>query len=287
MCDDEDMEKAQIAEEDLQDWAVKPFLPLLDQLKPSSLVDRRLTLQDYLHPETYRFVLHVIKEQQKPFFDYDVPREAGPGGVDLHDCPIYSGWKWKLFRPSEIQLCYEQDDAEPLAQSPSKVVVDGEVFFYKQFFDECDKARAVREMEIYRRLETLRAATGERMHVYIPRLYGVVQDEKSAQVLGLIMFWINCQNKTLQCASRYGTPSALLRRKWDQQVSMTVAYLHDAGVVWGDAKADNVLVDTDDNAWIIDFGGGYTRGWVGDDRMETTEGDQEGLSKIKELLYQE
>lgn len=43
----------------------------------------------------------------------------------------------------------------------------------------------------------------------------------------------------------------------------------------------------DDNAYIIDFGGEHTRGWVGKDHMETIEGDQEGLSKIKELLNQE
>lgn len=43
-------------------------------------------------------------------------------------------------------------------------------------------------------------------------------------------------------------------------MSSTVACLHEAGVVWGDAKAENVLIGTDDNAWVIDFGGGYTRG---------------------------
>ena len=66
--DDEDMEKAQIAEEELQEWVVQPFLPLIDQLEPSSSSsplndsDRPLTLHDYLYPETYRFVLHVRNE---------------------------------------------------------------------------------------------------------------------------------------------------------------------------------------------------------------------------------
>lgn len=51
----------------------------------------------------------------------------------------------------------------------------------------------------------------------------------------------------------------------------------------GDAKTENALVDTDDNAWIVD-GGESTRDWVG---RETIEGDQEGLSRIEGLLYQE
>ena len=289
--DDEDMEKAQIAEEELQEWVVQPFLPLIDQLEPSPSSplndsDRPLTLHDYLYPETYRFVLHVRNEQQEASFDYDTPRELGLPGVGLRDWAVSSGGEWKVFRPSEIQLCCEEDDVEPLAQSPQKVTADGEVCFYKQLVYG-DEERAIREMDIYRRLETLGPATGERTGVHVPRLYGVVQDEQSARVLGLIASWIDCGNKTLTCALLYGNKPELLRRKWDQQVSSTVAYLHEAGVVWGDAKAENVLVDTDDNAWVIDFGGGYTRGWVGRDRMETIEGDQEGLSKIKELLYQE
>lgn len=107
-------------------------------------------------------------------------------------------------------------------------------------------------------------------------------------MLGLIASWIDCGNRSLRCALRSEKEIPLaLRRKWDQQVSSAVAYLHDSGVVWGDAKAENVLVDRDDNAWVIGFGGGYTRGWVGKGRMETIAGDQEGLSRIKELLYQE
>lgn len=31
--------------------------------------------------------------------------------------------------------------------------------------------------------------------------------------------------------------------------------LHGIGIVWGDGKAENVLIDINDNAWIIDFGG--------------------------------
>lgn len=36
----------------------------------------------------------------------------------------------------------------------------------------------------------------------------------------------------------------------------TIEKLHKVGVVWGDAKADNILIDKNDDAWEIDFGGG-------------------------------
>ena len=44
------------------------------------------------------------------------------------------------------------------------------------------------------------------------------------------------------------------------QIKGTLETLHHRNIIWGDAKAENILVDLDDNAWIIDFGGSYTPG---------------------------
>ncbi|KAF5971648.1 cocaine esterase [Fusarium bulbicola] len=76
--------------------------------------------------------------------------------------------------------------------------------------------------------------------------------------------------------------STELRERWAQQVSDTVRQLHAAGIVWGDAKPDNVLVDQENNAWLIDFGGGYTNGWVSKELSGTVEGDLEGLKKMND-----
>ncbi len=62
---------------------------------------------------------------------------------------------------------------------------------------------------------------------------------------------------------------------------------HAAGIVWGDVKAQNVLIDGDDNAWIIDFGGGYTGGWVDKKVAGTVQGDVAGLAKLKEFIFQD
>lgn len=57
----------------------------------------------------------------------------------------------------------------------------------------------------------------------------------------------------------------------------TVRLLHQIGVIWGDGKASNVLIHREtDDAWVIDFGGGWTEGWV--------EGDRVAGKKIFEFL---
>jgi hypothetical protein len=55
-------------------------------------------------------------------------------------------------------------------------------------------------------------------------------------------------------------------------------------IIWGDAKADNFMVDKNDELWIIDFGGSYTEGWVDPELSDTLEGDEQGLEKVQEAL---
>lgn len=75
-----------------------------------------------------------------------------------------------------------------------------------------------------------------------------------------------------------------LRQKWAGQVSSIIAELHRSRVAWGDAKPDNVFIDWNNDAWLVDFGGSYTEGWVPKDLAGTMEGDLVGLGKIKEFV---
>ncbi|KAJ5420206.1 hypothetical protein N7465_002725 [Penicillium sp. CMV-2018d] len=59
----------------------------------------------------------------------------------------------------------------------------------------------------------------------------------------------------------------------------------DDGIIWGDAKAANVLIDANEDAYLIDFGGGYTKGWVEKEKSSSTEGDLQGLENIKRYLF--
>ena len=57
--------------------------------------------------------------------------------------------------------------------------------------------------------------------------------------------------------------------------------------MFGDAKADNFLVDKDGKLWIIDFGGSYTEAWVEEGKMETVQGDWQGVKKVAGALVGE
>ncbi len=81
-----------------------------------------------------------------------------------------------------------------------------------------------------------------------------------------------------------GLRSPSLRRKWAAQIEHTVQELHRHGIVWGDAKPGNVVIDIHDNAWVLDFGGGGTPPWMEMSLLETKEGDLHAVAKIKDGL---
>ena len=63
-----------------------------------------------------------------------------------------------------------------------------------------------------------------------------------------------------------------------------IYYLHERGLVWGDAKPANILVSGDGNAVLIDFGGGATKDWVDSENHETRTGDLQGLDRIVSFM---
>jgi hypothetical protein len=73
------------------------------------------------------------------------------------------------------------------------------------------------------------------------------------------------------------------REKWISQIQSTVTKLHALDVVWSDAKTANIILDRDDDLWVVDFGGGRTSIWVKGKLMGTREGDLHALGRILEI----
>lgn len=119
----------------------------------------------------------------------------------------------------------------------------------------------------------------------MPRLCGYVQADGRKNVIRLLLTYVERQG-TLKGVI-LDKPEAALRKKWVFDVECMLKLLHEADIVWGDVKADNILIDKADEAWMIDFGGSYTFGWVDEDKVNTIEGDLQGLQRIKEYLQVE
>jgi serine/threonine protein kinase len=170
--------------------------------------------------------------------------------------------------------------AGPPEHQPSKALLsDGRLAFLKliwpgdgrYFLTELDRYRSIRDAPLDQSLR-------------ISRLLGLVRN-KTGQVSGLLLFYIDCGCgwRTLHCAAKPIIPKQL-KQKRAQQVQHIFHQLHANSIVWGDAKPDSVLIDHRNDAWVIDFGGGYTEGWVPRDLAESVEGGLQSLKKMEEFL---
>lgn len=178
-------------------------------------------------------------------------------------------------------LCYDRSE-DVLVKPPHRVQLsnsnshgkDHTSYFLKCFVEHGHSAQLDRELATFEKIAKSNINAGAR----ISRLHGVVATEDGKSILGLLLTWIDAPKGALQY--QYWRRSLQARLRWAAQTQETMKELHEEGVVWGDAKLDNVLLDKDDTPWIVDFGGGYTPGWVDREKGGTMEGDLQGLMRI-------
>lgn len=81
------------------------------------------------------------------------------------------------------------------------------------------------------------------------------------------------------------TISKVQRVKWSRQIEEKLAALHSKNIIWGDAKMANILIDEAANdAWVVDFRGGNTMGWIDRELHGSVEGDEQALARVKKEL---
>lgn len=115
----------------------------------------------------------------------------------------------------------------------------------------------------------------------VPQLLGYVHHKETKQVLGLLRQWVPGRRLS---EMNIATTTAETKQKWISQIRQSVQRLHDQGLVWRDGKPSNIVIDERDDAWLIDFGGGYTDGWVDEELVETREGGEQALANIVQSL---
>jgi tRNA A-37 threonylcarbamoyl transferase component Bud32 len=264
--------------EDFYAWALEPCLPLLETVAPDPKQNLKITVHDFLHPEVFYYSLRAADGELIPV--QSDGRGAGmlAPGLEL-DGSVFSP-AWPSFLPTEVEICITNPE-DAISARPSKVLVNGNAICFAKLYQANETNMALRELENYKRI----TESNLDPNVRICRLLGVIKDDEN-QLIGLLLTYIDCDFLTLACAVEHDTPVST-RQKWVDQVTDTLTQLHNAGLVWGDAKPDNILIDKNGDAWVIDFGGGYTRGYVEREKAGTVEGDLQGLEKIIEYVFSE
>ena len=118
-------------------------------------------------------------------------------------------------------------------------------------------------------------------HPNIIRFIGVVEPAgQKHKVEGMIIEYIR-NAKSLRDADFI---TSVQCKRWTGQIRSAIDYLHGEGLVWGDAKAENVLIREDGDVVLVDFGGGFTPGWVEQQNSDTMQGDWQGFERIVEFM---
>ncbi|UPK91432.1 hypothetical protein LCI18_002367 [Fusarium solani-melongenae] len=155
-----------------------------------------------------------------------------------------------FFNPETIVYTLRAKVVGPPNHTPRKVLLNDDTVAFLKLMHRGDKQFLKTELDTYKKIDKARLDSTTR----VSRLHGLPE-----------------------------TPTAL-REKWAAQLRDIITQLHNAGIVWGDAKPDNVLIDSNQDAWIVDFGGGYTEGWVPKTLAGTVEGDTVALEKMIEFI---
>jgi tRNA A-37 threonylcarbamoyl transferase component Bud32 len=274
---DEDQDSGSAAVE-LRSWILSAFVDVTSQWAPSNREPVDSTLYEWYHGPTYFYRLQIKSGQLSPELletkddltiriENLVPRLKMPKYIQSIDLPWINAND--LTVQSEVSL--------PEPAHPGKVTdKDGNTYFFKPVVPD-QPGVAKREINILQKLTKLN------LEIKVPHLLGFVAFNNSkTEIMGVLLSHIDSP-KPLTKLLKSSVPRAK-RAEWSTKSEKYVKTLHDNDIVWGDAKADNFMVDKDDELWIIDFGGSYTEGWVDPEISETKEGDDMGLEKVVKAL---
>jgi tRNA A-37 threonylcarbamoyl transferase component Bud32 len=127
----------------------------------------------------------------------------------------------------------------------------------------------------------------ELLNIRAPRLVGVIGADTIWGGLLMTLVPASSDLSDLNCsgdsAPRLQATTAE-RQQWFDEIFAAFDGFHRYGFAYGDVKPANILIDDDRQAWLIDFEGGVTQGWVDEDLLDTVEGDLQGLGRLREFL---
>ncbi|KAG9201940.1 hypothetical protein G6514_005135 [Epicoccum nigrum] len=275
--EDEDQDSLS-AEVDLKKWLLMGLTSVIAECAPPDRAPEPSSLYDWYHGPTYFYNLTVKSGalaaellEENDELDARIeklsPRLKMPQYIQKINVPWIDA----------DDLTVQSEVGFPEPAHPGKVITkDGEVYFFKPVVAE-EPGPTKREISILQKIEQLN------LDIKVPKLVGFVAFENSkTEAMGLLLTHI--EDPTPLTKMLKSSVSEEKRAAWSQKSREYVETLHRHDIIWGDAKADNFIVDKNDELWIIDFGGSYTEGWVDPELSDTMEGDEQGLEKVQQAL---
>lgn len=275
--EDEDQDSLN-AEADLRKWFLTGLTDVIAEYAPPNRAPEPSSLYDWYHGPTYFYSLTVKSgelvpelleetEELNARIEKLLPRMKMPEYIHKMDI------SWIDAKDLTVQS--EVDFPEPA--HPGKVTSkDGEVYFFKPVVAD-EPGPIKREISILQKIE------GLNLDLMVPKLLGFVAFENNqSEAMGFLLSYIE-KPVPLTKLLKSSVPEKK-RKKWSKKSKEYVDTLHKHGIIWGDAKADNFMVDKNDELWIVDFGGSYTEGWVDPELSDTLEGDEQGVQKVQKAL---
>jgi hypothetical protein len=116
--------------------------------------------------------------------------------------------------------------------------------------------------------------------IRVASFYSIVVSKDTQMTIGLLFDLIPSIGESLQsCQCKMAFEH---HAKWKQQVIAIVKELHSHDIVWGDVYDGNIAIDTNFDAWVVDFGSGWIEDFVDRKKAGTKEGDWQGVQRISE-----
>ncbi|KAF2999889.1 hypothetical protein E8E13_008354 [Curvularia kusanoi] len=275
--EDEDQDSLSAAV-DLKKWLLTGMTDVIAEYAPPDRTPEPSSLYDWYHGPTYfydmaikggKLVPELLEENDEMLVRIEKlsPRLKMPQYIQKIDVPWIDA--------NDLTVESEVDFPEPA--HPGKVSAkNGDIFFFKPVVSE-EPGPTKREISILQKIEKLN------LDIKVPRLVGFVAFENSrTEAMGFLLTHI--EDPTPLTKLLKSSVAEEKRAAWSKKSKEYVDTLHKHDIIWGDAKADNFMVDKNDELWIIDFGGSYTEGWVDPELSDTLEGDEQGLEKVQQAL---
>ncbi|PNS21487.1 hypothetical protein CAC42_1266 [Sphaceloma murrayae] len=274
---------------DLQNWCLEPFGEIFAEKAPVNEEGDTKTVHDWFHGQAFYYTLTakasgtfqpIEEEPTKPLEKRVtdlIPGLRLPKYITSHHIPLFS--------TSSLHILETSATPSPLHPTLVRDTSSSTSHFLK-LVDPSQPGPVKRELDL---LLSLTSKSLDKK-IRVPTLQGLVIDHPASSlpatsskdspisILGFLLTPIPDATPLTQYLDSDTAESH--RERWAREIERTVKILHEGGIVWGDAKADNFMVDADNRLWIIDFGGSYTEGWVDADKADTMEGDEQGTERI-------